>query len=150
MATYNATRVLALLRALLRAPVHVISPAVPDPAVPDPATCALVALLREHGSIPAVRVSSAPARGRERRYPYWGAVRYEIRLRRSDGMPTLIPCERASSDRRSRRLARDDADALAEREGRVRLDRRPGGLRPQDCARVVEQWRALAERASAE
>lgn len=129
------------LLALLRAPVHVNPPAGPDRDI-----LRLIALLRELGSIPAVRVSSAQARGAASLYRYWGAARYVIRLRRSDGMPTLVPCERASSDRRSIRLAHDDADALARREGRVRLDARPGGLSARSCARVLEQWRALAER----
>jgi len=133
----------ALLR-LLRAPVRVVQPAGPDRDI-----LRLIALLRRHGPIPAVRVSAAQARGAAAKYPYWGAVRYVIRLR-ADGMPMLVACERAGSDRRSLRLARADADALAQREGRVRVDARPGGLSSRSCARVLEQWRALVERASAE
>ena len=71
--------------------------------------------IRTHGPIPTARVSSAQS---GTRYAYWGVVRYEIRLRR-DGAPTNAPLGRASSDRRSRRLAERDLDELCEAEGRV-------------------------------
>ena len=75
--------------------------------------------LRTHGPIPAVRVSSAQARGAAKRYSYWGAVRYEIRLRKSDDEIIVTACERASSDRRSHRLAVADMMDIAERENRL-------------------------------
>jgi hypothetical protein len=87
---------------------------------PDP----VVAYIRRHGPIPAVSVSSAQARGRARRYPYWGAVRYELRLRKTDDECIVMAQGRASSDRRSRRLAWLDAAHLAETEDRVLLDGR--------------------------
>src|SRR5690349_12917656 len=71
------------------------------------------------GPIPTVRVSSAQARGAAKGYAYYGAARYEIRLTKRDGYPANIAQERASSDRRSLRLAKDDADKIAEREGRI-------------------------------
>lgn len=73
-----------------------------------------------HGPIPTVRVSSAQARGAAKKYSYWGAVRYELRLTR-DGRVANTPLERASSDRRSKRLAERDAELLAEREGRIEM-----------------------------
>lgn len=78
--------------------------------------------IRTHGPIPTCRVSCAQARGAAKKYAYWGAVRYEIRLTK-DGAPTNRPLERASSDRRSLRLAEQDCDAICEREGRVVVDR---------------------------
>lgn len=76
----------------------------------------LTQYIRDHGPIPTVRVSSAQS---HTQYPYWGAVRYEIRLTR-EGCPTNTALERASSDRRSERLADRDADKIAAAEGRVR------------------------------
>lgn len=75
--------------------------------------------LRQHGSIPAVAVSSAQARGAAKRYAYWGAVRYEVRLRKSDDEIIVTACERASSDRRSKNLAHRDASEIATRENRL-------------------------------
>lgn len=81
----------------------------------------LVAWIRRYGPIPFVRVSSAQARGNAKNYAYWGAVRYELRLRKSDDEPVLVACERASSDRRSKRLAYEDARDIARDEGRFVL-----------------------------
>jgi len=78
----------------------------------------LTTYLHVHGDIPAVRVSSAQARGAAKNYSYWGAVRYTVTLTK-DGAPTLRALERASSDRRSRDLARADAMNVAEREHRI-------------------------------
>lgn len=75
--------------------------------------------IRKNGAIPCVRVSSAQAKGAAKAYAYWGAVRYEARLRKRDGKPTLVALERASSDRRSQRLAEEDAEKIAENENRV-------------------------------
>lgn len=72
------------------------------------ALASLANIVAALGSIPTVRVSSAQARGRAGQYPYWGAVRYEVRIGR-DGRPINVPLERASSDRRSKRLAKRDA-----------------------------------------
>lgn len=92
--------------------------------------------LKEHGSIGAVRVSSAQARGRAKRYPYWGAVRYQIRLSR-DGRVIVVPEERASSDRRSEILAWSDARDIAAAEGRVLIVGARGELRDWDVEDVV-------------
>lgn len=128
----------ALLR-LLRAPVRVVQPTGPDSRL-----CQLIAILRRRGSpLPAVRVSAAQARGRASLYPYWGAARYEVRLRQADGMPTLVPLERAGSDRRSLRLARADADAIARAERRVRVDAAPGEVSPRAAEAIVRQWRDM-------
>jgi len=95
----------------------------------------LSAILAERGSIPTVRVSSAQARGRAKLYSYWGAVRYRLRLAR-DGAPIHVACERASSDRRSLRLAHSDASALAASEGRIECQTL-GHLSEQDAADVL-------------
>lgn len=81
----------------------------------------IVRYIRRHGPIPAVRVSSAQAKGRAKQYSYWGAVRYEIRCAKRDDALIAMPCERASSDRRVRHLAVSDARALAHREDRLML-----------------------------
>lgn len=77
-------------------------------------------MIAERGPIPCVRVSSAKARGSAKAYRYWGAARYEIRLGR-DGAPICVAQERASSDRRSYRLAKEDAEAIAIAEQRYRI-----------------------------
>lgn len=92
------------------------------------AKAALAAHIRANGPIPTVRVSSAQAHGAAKKYPYWGAVRYEIRLT-ADGCPANIPLERASSDRRTMAGAQRDADAMA---GRVR-EQRIGRLTEDEC-----------------
>jgi hypothetical protein len=96
---------------------------------------AIVAAMRRHAitEIPCVRVSSAQARGLAGRYPYWGAVRYVLRLRARDGRPTLYPQGRASSDRRSMRLAHIDAERIARREGRIVVAGGMGALRLDDA-----------------
>lgn len=76
-------------------------------------------ILRPYLPIPTVRVSSAQARGAAKQYAYWGAVRYEIRETADGRAVSNIPLERASSDRRSERLAGQDADGIAGREGRI-------------------------------
>jgi len=81
----------------------------------------LADIIRERGPIPTVRVSSAQARGRAKQYSYWGATRYELRLTR-DGRVSNHPLERATSDRRSYRLAYLDALYIAGREGRLLVD----------------------------
>jgi hypothetical protein len=82
--------------------------------------------------IPSVKVSLSRYRG------YWGAVRYEIRLGR-DGRPTNHPLGAAGKDRRRGHLAHKDADALAEREGRVVCHTR-GPLGERDAVGVLRQW----------
>ncbi len=79
----------------------------------------LTAYIHCHGPIRAARVSSAQARGAAKRYSYWGAVRYQIRL--TPHGPSSIATERASSDRRSKRLADRDCDELEDRENRIRV-----------------------------
>jgi hypothetical protein len=79
--------------------------------------------IRENGPLRTARVSSAQAKGAAKRYAYWGAVRYQVRLARKTGELINMPLERASSDRRSERLAALDVDALCEREGRAQLGR---------------------------
>jgi hypothetical protein len=74
--------------------------------------------IQQHGPIACVRVSSAQARGAARQYAYWGAARYEARITRA-GHISLCAQERASSDRRSERLAVADAREIAADEGRV-------------------------------
>lgn len=86
----------------------------------------LSVIVAAQGSIPTVRVSSAQARGRAKRYAYWGAARGEIRARERDGALTCLSVERARSDRRSQRLAEDDADGQLDEAGARILLRRMG------------------------
>ena len=74
-------------------------------------------VIRVVAEVECVRVSSAQAKGAAKAYSYWGAVRYRARLHR--GWWSLIPLERASSDRRSQRLAAMDAAQIARKEGRL-------------------------------
>ena len=97
----------------------------------------LTAHIREHGPIGTVRVSSAKARGWAKRYSYWGAVRYEIRLTR-DGVPSAYSAGRARSDHRSESLAHEDAARLAEREGRLAGQWR-GRLTEAECEDVLSR-----------
>ena len=70
-------------------------------------------------TVPAVRVSSAQARGAAKKYNYWGVSRYTLKLRKN--WWHACPCERASSDRRSLRLCRKDAERVAAEERRFML-----------------------------
>jgi len=72
----------------------------------------LAEVIRSRGPIRGVRVSGAACA----RWRYWGAVRYEIRLAK-DGTPCSYPLGRAGRDRRSERLAHDDAEEIVERQG---------------------------------
>jgi hypothetical protein len=101
--------------------------------------------IKQNGPVPTVRVSSAQAHGRARKYPYWGAVRYQIGLS-LDGVPRHIPLERASSDRRSRRLARYDAEKLAAREGRIVVDFRIGKLSEEECEYILKMVQHLSHK----
>lgn len=101
------------------------------------AMSALMILIAKHGPIQSVRVSSAQARGAAKQYSYWGAVRYQIGLSRS-GAPINVAQGRASSDRRSYRLAQQDAEALAAAIGGVCCDA-IGGLTDADAAGVIDQ-----------
>lgn len=94
----------------------------------------------DHRGFPCVRVSTVAGK----RWPYWGAVRYRVRVTR-DGWPVAHAIERATSDRRSARLA--EADAVA--TGRYLLRRGPGRLTADECAAVLASpqwatWQALA------
>lgn len=71
--------------------------------------------IEANGPIKTARVSSAQS---ATKYSYWGAARYEIRITKA-GHLSNVALERASSDRRSKRLAQQDCDALCEREGRI-------------------------------
>lgn len=63
--------------------------------------------------IPCVRVSSAKARGRAAKYAYWGVAKYRLR-RAADGDGVVCAATgRAKSDRRSERLAWQDARDIA-------------------------------------
>jgi len=100
--------------------------------------------IRAHGPVPAVRVSSAKARGKAKQYAYWGAVRYELRLG-SDGAVHACAMERASSDRRSERLAALDAEEIAARDDRFTTCT-IGRLHESECSRVLAWLGADAER----
>jgi len=78
--------------------------------------------IKDNGPIKAARVSSAQAQGRAKKYSYWGAVRYEIRLRDKDGEVISVARGRARSDRRSQILVKKDLDNLCESENRVPIE----------------------------
>ncbi len=88
--------------------------------------------IRECGPLRSARVSSAQAKGAAKKYAYWGAVRYSVRLTRS-GALSHTARERASSDRRSERLAGLDCDALEKSEDRICL----GQVGPVAPIRVI-------------
>ena len=69
---------------------------------------ALTEYIKKHGSIQAVRVSSAHARGNARKYSYWGVARYQITLN-ANGYPSARCLRAAPSTRRVQRLAEQDA-----------------------------------------
>jgi len=92
--------------------------------------------IRQNGPIPTVRVSSAQAKGRAKRYCYWGIVRYEIALAK-DGTPKHVALERAASERRSRRLAELDAERLAKEEGSIVVWFASGKLSDVQCEYVL-------------
>lgn len=93
---------------------------------------ALTEILAHIKSIPCVRVSSAQARGKAKQYPYWGAVRYELRLNKK-GKPCLYPLDRAYSDRRSKKLAERDAETIAKAENRCLVLAARGNIDMKFC-----------------
>ena len=99
---------------------------------------ALKSLIQSEGPIGCVRVSSAQARGAAKKYAYWGAARYEIRVNSRGGL-SYYPLERASSDRRSERLAERDADEIAAKETRYDMGKDLGSL-SEARARRVWAW----------
>lgn len=94
----------------------------------------LAVVVRADGPVETARVSSAQARGRAKRYSYWGAVRYQIRFVR--GRLSNVAQGRATSDRRSYERAEADLDALCEREDRIPLAA-IGGLDETDANCVL-------------
>ena len=88
--------------------------------------------------IPAARISSAQAKGSAKKYPYWGVVRYEIRVSKT-GLPCLYAKERASSDRRSLRLAEKDLDAICEKEQREPVMGGPGTLSVEEAVKFIKK-----------
>lgn len=108
-----------------------------------PALDALAEIIRAAGPIRTARVSSAQARGAAKRYCYWDAVRYEIRLR-ADGRPSNIASERAASATRSEAKAERMLDALCEREDRIHLHS-IGPLSESDAADILYRLRRAAE-----
>lgn len=95
----------------------------------------VAAYLAAGGKILTVRVSSAQARGAAKKYAYYGAVRYELRL--VNGAVSNCALERASSDRRSRALAEADAEQIARREGRF-IVQRIGRCTSEDLAEIPD------------
>lgn len=73
-------------------------------------TAVLRAAQAAGGKIQVARVSSAQAMGRAKRYAYWGVAIYEIAVGRANHLH-LRCVSGASSDRRSVRLAEQDAEA---------------------------------------
>lgn len=102
---------------------------------------AIKGAIRECGPLRAARVSSAQAKGAAKRYAYWGATRYVIGLAAPRGKSACglvkVARERASSDRRSQRLAERDLEALCEREDRVDADLVAASCDPQSIAFVL-------------
>lgn len=92
----------------------------------------LISVIEKFGPIKTARVSSAQAKGAAKTYSYYGAVRYQVYLNRR-GVLSNRALERASSDRRSYRLAEQDCEAL----GRIRLQT-IGELSEQDCHTILK------------
>ena len=100
---------------------------------------ALMDHVRAHGPVACTRASSAQS---STQYSYWGAVRAEIRLTKL-GWLSLVSLERATSDRRSKLLACEDARRLALRERRVSVGRaRLGRVSEEFAARVLAALQA--------
>ncbi len=98
----------------------------------------LIKILRERGPIQTVRVSSAQAKGRAKQYTYWGVVPYELTLTKH-GRPHHRALGRASSERRSLRLAFQDGQRLARQTGRVFVGRlHSGRLSNMDCSNAID------------
>lgn len=90
-------------------------------------------IIRTNGPIQTARISAAQAKGNAKNYLYWDAVRYELRIAKA-GHVSNAPLERASSMRRSLRLAQQDLASLCEAESRIQV---------QDIGRISEaeaQW----------
>jgi len=93
--------------------------------------------IREHGPVRTIRVSSV--RGKTKRYPYWAASRYQIELSR-DGIPAHRSVGGGPTlDRRSYRLAEQDAAAIAAEEGRILVDWRIGPLDERQCEYILQR-----------
>ena len=111
-----------------------LGPPAPSPSQ-TPALAHLTAILR-HGSrdgVPCARVSRARAKGAAKAYPYWGTALYRCRLD-ARGRPSLQCTRAASSDRRSRRLAEQDAEAT----GRI-VTRDLGRVSEDEARRIVDE-----------
>lgn len=64
-----------------------------------------------------VTVCYRVVRGKAKQYPYWGAKVYETAPRKSDGLLTFRPVEELGPNRRSERLAYQDAREYAKELG---------------------------------
>lgn len=95
----------------------------------------VAAWIREHGPIPAVRISSART-GSSCPWSYWDAVNYEIVLR-EDGVLAARPLEAARRCRRSYAAALSDAMARETLQGRVLIVGFRGSLGERDLTRVA-------------
>jgi len=104
----------------------------------------LADVIEQSGPIPAARVSSAQARGAAKKYAYWGVVPYIIRRRQSDGVPTAVAQGRASSDRRSLRLAEEDLAEYCDETGRVEI-RGIGELTEAAAEAVLRELRRASQ-----
>ena len=91
----------------------------------------LEVLIRTHGPVRCVRVSSAPV-GVARYGPYYGLVQYEVRLS-ARGIPTAYPLGAARRQWRSMRLAEQAAEA----SGRYMLRGGPGRVSSYDASGIV-------------
>lgn len=100
---------------------------------------ALAAWIKEHGPIPAARVSSAGCvRTRIGGFAYYGVARYAIVIK--DGVPVARCTAGAPRARRSRRLAERDAQQVCAEEHRVLINAR-GPLTEEECADVLRRLR---------
>lgn len=99
--------------------------------------------IHKYGPILAYRVSSAQARGRAKKFAYWGAAQYEIRVAKNGNIKAVVVYG-ASSDRRSFRLAQKDAEELADIRGAIVITD-IGILRGGDLYEAsMYAWRKLA------
>ena len=112
----------------------------PFPANYDPID-RLAQVIRMHGPLDIVRVSSARASGRAKQFSYWDIVHYVVDLDKW-GRPTSHACGHASSDRRSRTLEFRDAQALAERNGWI-TSQALGLVSNPEALNILGQWSKL-------
>lgn len=89
--------------------------------------------------VPCLRLSAAQARGRAKRWAYWGISPYVLRLS-AKGLPALYPEGRAASDFRSHKKAAEAAAVEAVRDRRVLVAHSRGTLKWSEAAEIIRRY----------